>query len=74
MQPITLAIRGMSCGHCVASVREALGAVPGVDVRAVRVGSAEVVVPAPGATAAVLAAVRDAGYDAAVEPAAAPTA
>jgi copper chaperone CopZ len=27
---VTLAITGMTCGHCVASVKKALAAVPGV--------------------------------------------
>lgn len=30
MERVTLAITGMTCGHCVASVRKALAAVPGV--------------------------------------------
>jgi copper chaperone CopZ len=68
MQPMTLTIEGMSCGHCVASVRQALAAVPGVTVQDVRVGSATLGVAAPDAptTAAVLAAVEDAGYAATV--------
>jgi len=28
---VTLAITGMTCGHCVAAVKKALEAVPGVD-------------------------------------------
>jgi len=28
---VVLAITGMTCGHCVAAVRKALAAVPGVD-------------------------------------------
>ncbi|MCP2500105.1 MAG: cation transporter [Deltaproteobacteria bacterium] len=28
---VTLAITGMTCGHCVAAVKKALAAVPGVD-------------------------------------------
>lgn len=30
MERVTLAITGMTCGHCVAAVRKALAAVPGV--------------------------------------------
>ncbi len=41
MNTITLSISGMSCGHCVAGVRNAIEAVPGTVVRDVRVGSAE---------------------------------
>lgn len=66
MQTITLSIGGMSCGHCVASVRSALEAVPGVELEDVRIGTA-VVHTAGDARAiagAALAAVHDAGYDA----------
>ena len=38
----TLSIEGMSCAHCVMTVRQALEAVPGLDVHDVRVGQAEV--------------------------------
>jgi copper chaperone CopZ len=67
MQTITLAITGMSCGHCVAGVRSALAAVPGVEVEQVQIGAATVRVDgahAAGATEALLAAVEDAGYEA----------
>ena len=30
MERVTLAITGMTCGHCVAAVNKALAAVPGV--------------------------------------------
>ena len=30
MERVRLAITGMTCGHCVAAVKEALAAVPGV--------------------------------------------
>ena len=64
--PVTLAIDGMSCGHCVRAVESALAATPNVRVRRVGVGSAELVL-APGATAdAALAAVGEAGYAARV--------
>jgi copper chaperone len=42
MQQTTIAISGMTCGGCVSAVRKALGAVPGVHVDAVTVGSASV--------------------------------
>ena len=38
----TITIAGMSCGHCVAAVRRALGEIDGVEVCGVRVGSAEI--------------------------------
>ena len=66
METLTLSIGGMTCGHCVKSVRSALEAVPGADVRSVSIGSAEVVLDASTSTEAVLAAVQDAGYDASV--------
>jgi copper chaperone CopZ len=60
---MTIAIDGMSCGHCVAAVREALGAVSGVTVEAVQVGEATVAFdPARATPPAIAAAVTDAGY------------
>lgn len=71
METLSLSIRGMTCGHCVARVRTALAAVPGVQVEDVRVGSADVVTEGtPAAT--VLAAVTAAGYEAAVADATTP--
>ena len=32
MQPLTLTIRGMSCGHCVARVTKSLGALDGLEI------------------------------------------
>lgn len=65
METLSLSIRGMTCGHCVARVRTALAAVPGVQVEDVRVGSADVVTEGTPA-GAVIAAVTAAGYEAAV--------
>lgn len=42
MEQTTIAIQGMSCGHCVASVKGALGRLDGVEVQEVKVGSATV--------------------------------
>lgn len=42
MQNLKLAIEGMHCGGCVNRVTAALKSVPGVEVRSVEVGSAEV--------------------------------
>ena len=42
MQPLTLKIDGMTCGHCVARVEKALAKLDGVHVRRVNVGSAEI--------------------------------
>ncbi|HLO02706.1 MAG TPA: heavy-metal-associated domain-containing protein [Symbiobacteriaceae bacterium] len=40
MSKTTLKIGGMSCGHCVAAVKEALTAVPGLTDLDVKVGEA----------------------------------
>ncbi len=57
-------VRGMTCEHCRAAVREEVGAVPGVT--AVDVDLASGVVPVEGegvSPAAVAAAVEEAGYE-----------
>lgn len=65
MKAARLEIGGMSCGHCVQSVEKALRAVPGVEVRRVAVGSAEVQFdPATTTAQAAAAAVEQAGYEA----------
>jgi len=67
MSRLTMKIDGMSCGHCVAAVREALTELPGVQVDDVRIGSAEVRYdPAAVTPEQVADAVRDAGYEPAV--------
>ena len=61
----SLEISGMSCEHCVARVKKALEAVPGVAVANVRIGGAEVRFdPAVASTDAMAAAVTKAGYPA----------
>lgn len=42
MQKLTLHIAGMSCGHCVNAVSQALGAIPGVKDVSVQMGRAVV--------------------------------
>ena len=42
MEQTTIAITGMTCGHCVAGVKRALGELDGVEVQDVKVGSATV--------------------------------
>ena len=57
-------VTGMTCGHCEMSVREEVGALPGVqqvDVSA-RTGRLVVTSAAPIEDAAVIAAVDEAGY------------
>jgi copper chaperone len=40
MKSEELKITGMTCGHCVMSVRKELSKLPGVEVRDVQIGSA----------------------------------
>ena len=64
MERLTMQIDGMSCGHCVKAVREALAELPGVEVERVDVGSATVSYDPSHTPATQLAdAVRDAGYE-----------
>lgn len=70
-EQIDLRIEGMSCGHCVAAVKQALESVPGTTVDDVRVGSARVTIPAGGAggesaQSRLTDALDDAGYSAQV--------
>lgn len=63
MKTETLTIRGMSCGHCVHAVRQALADVQDVDVRAVEIGSATVAYdPERTPRSALVAAVEEEGY------------
>ena len=65
MSKLELDIQGMSCGHCVAAVSEALGSLDGVNVEAVRIGSASVEYePGVVSPAEIVLAVEDAGYSA----------
>jgi len=42
MAETTIAIEGMSCQHCVMSVKKALGGVPGILENDVQIGNASV--------------------------------
>lgn len=65
MQKMKFDVSGMSCGHCVHAVREALAAVPGVTVEDVKIGSVSVAFDETKATVGDLVdAVADAGYEA----------
>lgn len=66
METVRLRIEGMGCEGCVATVQEALAALPGVRRVAVALdqGTAEVEVEAPTDRGALVAAVEAAGYDA----------
>ncbi|GLC28232.1 heavy-metal-associated domain-containing protein [Roseisolibacter agri] len=70
METVKLAISGMTCGHCVSSVRQALETVPGLQVENVRIGAATVRLDGTtesATTEAALAAVQGAGYEASVD-------
>ncbi|MBX3316648.1 MAG: cation transporter [Phycisphaeraceae bacterium] len=60
----TLAIDGMTCGHCVQAVTKALSAVPGVRVRSVAVGSAVIEAADGWTTGKAVSALDEAGYPA----------
>ncbi|MBK8004930.1 MAG: heavy-metal-associated domain-containing protein [Gemmatimonadetes bacterium] len=65
MEALNLSIGGMSCGHCVKAVDQALKAVPGVEVQEVKVGGARVQYdPARTTPSAIAGAVTEAGYEA----------
>ncbi len=67
---VTIAVQGMSCGHCVAAVREAVEGLTGVAGATVAIGSAELTLDAAAArdevAAAAVRAIDDAGYTASV--------
>lgn len=61
-----LEVTGMNCQHCVSAVRNALAGVPGVDAVEVSLERAQAVVTGKAEAAAMVAAVEEAGFDAAV--------
>jgi copper chaperone CopZ len=68
MRQATLHIEGMSCGHCLNAVNQALRAVPGVTIDAVRIGRADVSYDENTTRPSDLeSAVADAGYRATVQ-------
>lgn len=62
MQNVSVKIAGMSCGHCVMSVKGALNEVAGVKINEVAVGSASVSIEAPATVDAVCEAITESGY------------
>lgn len=65
MQEITLHIEGMSCGHCLNAVNQALAGHPGVRVDSVQMGRATIGYdPTMTDPSRIVATVRDAGYEA----------
>lgn len=69
MKTLVLAIDGMSCGHCLNAVNQALSRLPGVTVPRVRIGRADLdydenlISPE-----AIAAAIKAAGYPATPSP------
>lgn len=61
---VTLTIDGMSCGHCVRSVKAALDSVVGVAVKSVGVGTAVIEASDAAAADRAIAALEAAGYPA----------
>ena len=65
MATTTYSVSGMSCGHCVASVRQEVGLIDGVTGVEVELDSGTVTVESdnPVDPAAVTAAIEEAGYE-----------
>ncbi|MEU0564609.1 heavy-metal-associated domain-containing protein [Nonomuraea sp. NPDC005983] len=65
MTTSTYTVKGMTCGHCVSSVTEEVGQVPGVAGVEVDLATGLVTVTGEGALddAAIAAAVEEAGYE-----------
>ena len=62
MNTIELHITGMSCGHCVAAVTQALKAVPGTQDAQVDLASGRATVQGSAPPEALVKAVADEGY------------
>ncbi|WP_327088988.1 cation transporter [Nonomuraea sp. NBC_01738] len=58
----TYTVTGMTCGHCVASVTEEVGEVPGVTGVEVDLASGRVDVAGEADDALIRAAIKEAGY------------
>lgn len=58
----TYTVTGMTCGHCVASVKEEVGEVPGVTSVEVDLESGRVDVSGEADDALIRAAIKEAGY------------
>ena len=62
MQKVVLHIEGMSCGHCLNAVKQALTGVPGVRIGSVQMGRAEIEAPESLGSDPLVTAVEAAGY------------
>jgi copper chaperone len=67
MEQTTIAIQGMSCGHCVAAVKGALHRLDSVETRDVQIGTAKVAYdPTKITPEEISAAIADEGYAATI--------
>lgn len=64
MSTVTVAVTGMTCGHCATSVREEVGGIPGVTAVHVDLASGRVTIDSERSvdTHAIKSAVEEAGY------------
>ncbi len=62
--PTELSIEGMTCASCVGRVERALKAIPGVTEAVVNLATERATIHGSAATAALIAAIEDAGYEA----------
>jgi copper chaperone len=67
MPPTTLKVSGMTCNHCVMAVSKALTKVPGVEAADVSLEKAQAVVKGSADAQALIAAVKQEGYEATVQ-------
>lgn len=67
MPATTLKVSGMTCKHCVMAVSKALAKVPGVDAADVSLEKAQAVVEGSADAQALIAAVKEEGYEASLQ-------
>jgi copper chaperone len=67
MPATTLKVSGMTCSHCVMAVSKALTKVPGVEAADVSLEKAQAVVKGSADAQALIAAVKQEGYEATVQ-------
>lgn len=68
MSVTTFTVRGMTCGHCVSTVKTAVGSVPGVTAVEVDLPSGTVTSTGTAPRNAVAQAISHAGYEVDAEP------
>jgi copper chaperone len=67
MQATTLNVSGMTCNHCVMAVTKALGKVAGVEAVDVSLEKAQAVVKGSADVQVLINAVKEEGYEAALQ-------